>query len=258
MYCSRGYRTGTHTLFPWACLSWNSLRSLGTFQTVIARRSSRESAQCHHTLLSVRYLSLGYCTFYGAAHHPRNTRCATHKGGNLCPSHINRRDKEIRKQRYLAKIPGFCCGAGIPPLLGSPLGCFCISLSRHFIPPRLSDEHSLVFTTSPNICTHDIVRANLLLCRVCSAVLTCSVSPQAVIAGRGAERPVAATLRTRPGTSPRELQGAGHRRERRGAQHDVTAHIHGWNVSLDVFHPYRDPSTDWHGRRRRNGTSSQY
>ena len=32
--------------------------------------------------------------------------------------------------------------AGIPPLLGSPLGYLLISLSRRFIPPRLCDEHS--------------------------------------------------------------------------------------------------------------------
>ena len=41
------------------------------------------------------------------------------------------------------KIPGFCCSAGIPPLLGSPLGCFLVSLSRRFIPPRLSHDHSM-------------------------------------------------------------------------------------------------------------------
>ena len=56
-----------------------------------------------------------------------------------------RRDKEIRKQPSgdpsSGGIPGFCCSAGIPPLLGSPLGCFLISLSRRFVPPRLSDEH---------------------------------------------------------------------------------------------------------------------
>ena len=59
---------------------------------------------------------------------------------------IKRRDTESRKQPaeipVVVKIPGFCCSAGIPPLLGSPLGCFRISLYRRFFPPRLSDEHS--------------------------------------------------------------------------------------------------------------------
>ena len=57
-----------------------------------------------------------------------------------------RRDKEITKHladilvvvesRRYNKIPGFS------PVLGTPLGCFRISLPRSFIPPRLSDEHS--------------------------------------------------------------------------------------------------------------------
>ena len=56
---------------------------------------------------------------------------------------MKRRDKEIRKQPSgdpssggipaLQKIPGFS------PQLGSPLGCLLISLSGHFIPPRLAD-----------------------------------------------------------------------------------------------------------------------
>ena len=42
------------------------------------------------------------------------------------------------ESRRCNKIPGFS------PLLGSPLGCYLISLSRRFIPRRLSDEHSSV------------------------------------------------------------------------------------------------------------------
>ena len=38
---------------------------------------------------------------------------------------------------------------GLSPLLGSPLGCFLIYLSRRFIPPRLSEEHSRVGVSAP-------------------------------------------------------------------------------------------------------------
>ena len=59
---------------------------------------------------------------------------------------MKRRDKEIRKQPsgvpLLVQIPGFCCSAGIPLLLGSLLGRFLISISSRIIPSRLSDEHS--------------------------------------------------------------------------------------------------------------------
>ena len=41
----------------------------------------------------------------------------------------------VESRRY-NKIPGSS------PLPGSLLGCFLISLSRCFVPPRLSDEHS--------------------------------------------------------------------------------------------------------------------
>ena len=48
----------------------------------------------------------------------------------------------VESRRY-NKIPGLSPVPG----LGSPLGCFLISLSRRLIPPRLSDEHS---TQTPN------------------------------------------------------------------------------------------------------------
>ena len=43
-----------------------------------------------------------------------------------------------RKSRRYNKIPGFS------PVLGSALGCFLVSFSRCFVPPRLSDEHNTV------------------------------------------------------------------------------------------------------------------
>ena len=64
---------------------------------------------------------------------------------------MKRRDKETRKQgNNLAEIPvvveyrRYNTIPGFSPLLGSPLGCFLISLSRHFIPYLTSTLNTTV------------------------------------------------------------------------------------------------------------------
>ena len=92
---------------------------------------------------------------------PLHVLCSSDNRGGM-----KRRDKEIMKQPSedpssggipaLLKIPGFS------PLLGSLLGCFIISLSRRFIPPRLSDEHSSTNTQAAcryaytRMCTYSV------------------------------------------------------------------------------------------------------
>ena len=64
--------------------------------------------------------------------------------GILCSSYnrggMKRRDKE--KMKPPSRDPSSVGIPGFLPLLGSPQGCFPISLYRRLIPPRLSDEHS--------------------------------------------------------------------------------------------------------------------
>ena len=86
--------------------------------------------------------------------------CSADNRGDM----MKRRDEEIKKYlaeiTVLVEIPGFCGSAGIPPLLGSPLGYFRISLSRRFNPPRLSDEHSSSVCTNTRYYTCEFVLAH--------------------------------------------------------------------------------------------------
>ena len=50
------------------------------------------------------------------------------------------------------------------PVLGSPLGCFLIYLSRLFIPPRLSDEHSTRLWGSYVVAVHGTPYAIMTVC----------------------------------------------------------------------------------------------
>ena len=74
----------------------------------------------------------------------RTWYCARQTNGVENNATIRRYENNLAEIPVVVQIPGFCCSTGTPPLLGSPLGCFLISLSRRFIPPRLSDEHSIV------------------------------------------------------------------------------------------------------------------
>ena len=76
--------------------------------------------------------------------------CSSDNRGGM--KNKKRRDKEIRKQ-----TSGYPISGGIPALQQNPgiftstwisLGCFLISLSCSFIPPRLSDEHSTAYQHS--------------------------------------------------------------------------------------------------------------